>query len=271
MSQLIQPSLIASPPSPAGEAANAPAPVMAGRPTHYTAETAQCILDELLAGRPLDAVCRDDGMPPRSTVRQWVADDREGFAARYREARKRGKTELLPGRPPVYTAACAERILAQLSAGRTLADICGEADMPVPGTVWQWVVADADDFAARYRRARATGRAKMGRQTLYTKDIADWILDQLAEGRTLADICRDHGMPARPTVQAWVDQDREGFAARYKTARDSGCHAMGDQMIDISQVEGRVKASSIRKIGEIVEKHPEEAVSIVRNWMYQDS
>lgn len=44
-----------------------------------------------------------------------------------------------------------------------------------------------------------------------------------------------------------------------------------DQMIDISQVEGRVKASSIRKIGEIVEKHPEEAVSIVRNWMYQDS
>jgi len=42
-------------------------------------------------------------------------------------------------------------------------------------------------------------------------------------------------------------------------------------MIDISQVDGRVKASSIRKIGEIVEKHPEEAVSIVRNWMYQDT
>jgi flagellar M-ring protein FliF len=44
-----------------------------------------------------------------------------------------------------------------------------------------------------------------------------------------------------------------------------------EQMIDISQVDGRVKASSIRKIGEIVEKHPEEAVSIVRNWMYQDT
>ncbi len=40
-------------------------------------------------------------------------------------------------------------------------------------------------------------------------------------------------------------------------------------MIDIGQVDGRVAASSIRKIGEIVDKHPEEAVAIVRSWMYQ--
>jgi flagellar M-ring protein FliF len=42
-----------------------------------------------------------------------------------------------------------------------------------------------------------------------------------------------------------------------------------EQMIDIGQVEGRVAASSIKKIGEIVDKHPEEAVAIVRSWMYQ--
>ena len=45
---------------------------------------------------------------------------------------------------------------------------------------------------------------------------------------------------------------------------------MLDTMIDISRVEGRVRASSLRKIGEIVEKHPDEAVSIIRNWMYQE-
>lgn len=43
-----------------------------------------------------------------------------------------------------------------------------------------------------------------------------------------------------------------------------------DAMIDLGRVEGRVKASSIKKIGEIVDKHPEEAVSIMRTWMYQD-
>ena len=44
-----------------------------------------------------------------------------------------------------------------------------------------------------------------------------------------------------------------------------------ERMIDISRVEGRVKASSLRKVGEIVDKHPDEAVAILRNWMYQES
>lgn len=43
-----------------------------------------------------------------------------------------------------------------------------------------------------------------------------------------------------------------------------------DEMIDLDRVEGRVRASSVKKVGEIVEKHPGEALSIVRNWMYQD-
>lgn len=43
-----------------------------------------------------------------------------------------------------------------------------------------------------------------------------------------------------------------------------------ESMIDIAQIEGKVKASTMRKIGEIIDKHPEEAVSIIRNWMYQD-
>jgi flagellar M-ring protein FliF len=44
-----------------------------------------------------------------------------------------------------------------------------------------------------------------------------------------------------------------------------------DAMIDIGQVDGRVAASSLRKVSEIVDKHPEEALAIVRSWMYQDN
>ncbi len=43
-----------------------------------------------------------------------------------------------------------------------------------------------------------------------------------------------------------------------------------DQMIDLNQVEGRVRASSVKKIGEIIEKHPEEAVSIIRGWLHTE-
>lgn len=42
-----------------------------------------------------------------------------------------------------------------------------------------------------------------------------------------------------------------------------------EQLIDLQKVEGRVRASSVRKIGEIVDQHPEEAVAIIRSWLYQ--
>jgi flagellar M-ring protein FliF len=40
-------------------------------------------------------------------------------------------------------------------------------------------------------------------------------------------------------------------------------------MIDIAQVEGQVKESSVRKVGEIVTKHPDEATSILRTWLHE--
>ncbi|HEU0071333.1 MAG TPA: flagellar basal-body MS-ring/collar protein FliF [Alphaproteobacteria bacterium] len=47
--------------------------------------------------------------------------------------------------------------------------------------------------------------------------------------------------------------------------------ALGEATIDMQQVEGRVRESSVKKISEIVDKHPEEAVNILRNWMYRDN
>ena len=44
-----------------------------------------------------------------------------------------------------------------------------------------------------------------------------------------------------------------------------------EEMIDLNRIEGRVKASSLRKIGEIIEKHPEDVVAILRGWLYQES
>jgi len=44
-----------------------------------------------------------------------------------------------------------------------------------------------------------------------------------------------------------------------------------EQMIDLNRVHGRVRASTLNKVGEIVDKHPEAAVAILRSWMYQAS
>ncbi len=42
----------------------------------------------------------------------------------------------------------------------------------------------------------------------------------------------------------------------------------GEHGIDIAKIEGQVRASSVKKIAEFVEKHPEESVSILRNWLH---
>ena len=44
-----------------------------------------------------------------------------------------------------------------------------------------------------------------------------------------------------------------------------------DSGIDISHVDGKVKKSSLSQINQIVEKHPDETISIMRGWMYQDA
>jgi len=44
-----------------------------------------------------------------------------------------------------------------------------------------------------------------------------------------------------------------------------------DEMIDIAKVDGQVKTSALKKVGEIVEKHPDEAVAILRNWLYHEA
>jgi flagellar M-ring protein FliF len=42
-------------------------------------------------------------------------------------------------------------------------------------------------------------------------------------------------------------------------------------MIDIAKVQGQVHAQSVEKVGELAEKNPHEAVSIIRNWLHEEA
>ena len=45
--------------------------------------------------------------------------------------------------------------------------------------------------------------------------------------------------------------------------------AMKHGGIDLSQLEGGFGENSIKKVGEVVSAHPEEALSIIRTWLHQ--
>ncbi|HEY5409987.1 MAG TPA: flagellar M-ring protein FliF, partial [Caulobacteraceae bacterium] len=42
-----------------------------------------------------------------------------------------------------------------------------------------------------------------------------------------------------------------------------------EQRIDIAKIEGQVKVSSVRRVAEFVDKHPDESVSILRSWLHE--
>jgi len=44
-----------------------------------------------------------------------------------------------------------------------------------------------------------------------------------------------------------------------------------DSMISLSQIEGQMRASSLRKLSDIVGKHPDETLTIMRGWMAQEN
>jgi hypothetical protein len=190
----------------------------------HTPEIADRILSELRAGRSVHDICRDDGMPCRDTVLEWVRQDRDGFAARYRQARETGHGS--PG-PVGYTTQIADQFLEELMGGRTLVKVCGDPGMPCTTTINKWVATDREGFAARYRAARQVGQLSQA-EVPYTAEIADQILDALMSGQPLHDICAEPDMPSATSVQHWL-KDK----ARYWEAREVGYQAIADQMLKI--------------------------------------
>jgi flagellar M-ring protein FliF len=86
-------------------------------------------------------------------------------------------------------------------------------------------------------------------------DVKSGAADQLEGGKAAAALSG----PAPSAISAQLE------------AAEQAMEEGQDSMIDINRVDGRVKASSLKKMGEIIDKHPEEAVAIIRQWMYAES
>src|SRR4051794_16146657 len=157
---------------------------MPQRPIHYTPELADRFLGELRAGRTVEEICRDSGMPCRDTVFEWIRVDRDGFAARYGQAREAGH-----GRPGYvgYSAGIAEAVLAALMSGRMLTEVCGDPGMPGMTAVQNWIATDRDGFAQRYRAARQVGKLRQAK-TGYSAESAEAVLGGLMQGIPLRDV-----------------------------------------------------------------------------------
>ncbi len=61
-----------------------------GRPEIYTPELAAEICRRLTLPESLRSICRDEAMPSRPVVQDWIVQDKHGFAAQYVRAKAVG-------------------------------------------------------------------------------------------------------------------------------------------------------------------------------------
>ncbi len=60
----------------------------------------------------------------------------------------------------------------------------------------------------------------MGRPSIYTRKLGVKICDQMAEGKSLLEVCEGEGMPSRQTVNRWLLENRDQeFSTMYARAR----------------------------------------------------
>jgi flagellar M-ring protein FliF len=81
------------------------------------------------------------------------------------------------------------------------------------------------------------------------------------------------GLLEKPDIIAAVEAGEISVEeAKQRLAAEAGVELSQinpEAMIDIAQIEGKVRASSVRKVGELVDRHPDEALSILRSWMHR--
>lgn len=63
-------------------------------------------------------------------------------------------------------------------------------------------------------------------------EIERRVIDGLQIGRTLAELCREEGMPDRVTIYRWRDED-DVLAQRIARARDAGFDAIAEKGLEI--------------------------------------
>jgi flagellar M-ring protein FliF len=57
------------------------------------------------------------------------------------------------------------------------------------------------------------------------------------------------------------------YAAALPSPDGMMASADNEPAIDIAQIQGRVRASSVKKVAEVVEAHPDESIQIIRGWL----
>ena len=73
---------------------------------------------------------------------------------------------------------------------------------------------------------------KRGRPTKRSPELADALLEQIADGMSLVKSCKELGI-STPLVFRWIDDD-EDFRSKYAKAREAQAEKLADEIVSIA-------------------------------------
>jgi len=73
----------------------------------------------------------------------------------------------------------------------------------------------------------------MGRPTLYTQELADYICEQLAEGKSMRTVAKDEKLPSMQTMFTWLRVHKE-FLEQYTRAKEEAADLLVEEMLEIA-------------------------------------
>lgn len=84
------------------------------------------------------------------------------------------------------------------------------------------------------KRKPEAEKKPMGRPSKYSREVTDYICEQISHGRSLKSICEDPALPSEAAFRSWVIDDVDGLSARSARAYELGHDAIADQCLEIA-------------------------------------
>jgi len=72
-----------------------------------------------------------------------------------------------------------------------------------------------------------------GRPAVYTEELGEAVLAELAAGKSMVKVCKMEGMPHRATIFRWM-RTVDGFSDRYDQAKDECADYLAEEALDIA-------------------------------------
>lgn len=79
--------------------------------------------------------------------------------------------------------------------------------------------------------------ADKNKQTHVTREILDYVFDELSGGRSLADICSDESMPSERSIRRYMAKDPE-LKEQYFVAREMQADLYADRIVSLAEKFG---------------------------------